>query len=173
LRRLSCQTLGRRVTPHLILGIFLVIPIVVHYRTYDSLNGSAASALLIGISCSLVSFVKQPWQVAPFVFFISSFIGFAISHLIGMVYRAFGSEDRRNYVAKKESTPPSDRRVAIGAIGAIAIPVVFFSVEIASWVQTGVWRTPMDSEAVLGFAAFGLLGVASLLSIFFKRRAEK
>jgi ABC-type amino acid transport system permease subunit len=159
-------------TSYVILSIFVVIPFVTHHRTFDLANGSAAAALIIGTSCALITLAVQSWSEAIAAFFLSSFLGFAVASIVGLAFRWWGSDERRQFHVDRKDLPPSERRVSVGAIGAVLIPLFFFAFEAAAALQTGAWRT-IPTKALLGFLAFFIIGAAALVGIYLRRGGRK
>jgi hypothetical protein len=154
-----------------ILAIFIVVPVVLHYRTFDVARGSAESALLVGLICGLIEFWQEDWTKGLAAFFFATFFEFAIAYVVGRVYRAFGGYDRREFAEIASTTPISDRRLLIGGLGALAIPLVVLARELAYWWEMGTWAS-MPLKPLLGFCAFFVLGLVALIGFYVRKRGK-
>jgi hypothetical protein len=152
-----------------ILAIFIVVPLVLQYRTFDVAKGSAESALLVGLICGLIEFWKESWDKGLAAFFFAAFFEFAIAYVVGLVYRAFGGYDRREFAEIARTAPVSNRRLLIGGLGAVAFPLVVLARELAYWWQIGTWAS-MPLKPLLGFCAFFVLGLATLIGLYVHKR---
>jgi hypothetical protein len=151
---------------------FIVTPIVVHLCTFDLANGSAASALIVGISGAAIALWIHSWEIALLIFFLASFVQFALAYVVGMVIHFFGSAQRSSFSERASASPISHRRLFIGGIGAVAISVAVFVGAAVIRIQTGVWPD-MPLRPLLGLVAFFILGAVSLVTIEWRRRKRQ
>lgn len=154
-----------------ILAIFFVIPIVLHWRTFDIARGSAQSALLVGLICGLIELWEEDWAKGLAAFFFATFFEFGIAYVVGRAYRILGSHERAEFAEIARTSPVSGQRLLIGGLGAVAIPLVVLAREVAYWWQVGTWAS-MPLKPLLGFCAFLFLGLAALAGFFVRKRGK-
>ena len=153
------------------IALFIGIPFVWHWFVYDRAEVSARSAFLLGVGCGTFSGLRESWQIGILVFFLAAFFAFAIAYLVGLIYAAFASAARSDYMDRVKADGLSERRSIIGAAGAIAIPMVVFAAWGAHGLQSGVWEQP-STRALLGYGAFLVLGVTAAMRIAINRRRQ-
>ena len=148
-------------------SIFIGVPIAMQLRAASVAEGSAASALLIGTACGLISFWRENWAIGLLAFFLAAFVGFAVAYIVGLVFRLFGINQKFGSEVNPSEVP--ERRQLIGGIGAIAIPSTVLLTALAHWWQTGSWAS-VPLRPLLGLSAFLVLGLATVVAIYFRRR---
>jgi hypothetical protein len=91
--------------------------------------------------------------------------------LVGRFYRAFGNYERAEFAEFARTTPVSDQRLLIGGLGALAISLVVFARELSYWWEMGTWAS-MPLKPFLGFCAFFILGLATLIGLYVRKRGK-
>ena len=115
----------------------------------------------------MISFWRENWAIGLAAFFVAAFVGFALAYVVGLAFRLFGINQRLDSEVKSSEVP--ERRQLIGGIGAIAIPTVVVLTALAHWWQTGSWGS-IPLRPLLAFGAFLVLGLATVVAIYFRRR---
>jgi FtsH-binding integral membrane protein len=154
-----------------ILAIFIVVPVVLHYRTFDIAKGSAQSALLVGLICGLIGFWKEDWVSGVLSFFFATFFEFAIAYAVGRMYRISGSPERAEFVEIASTTPVSEHRLLVGGLGAVAIPLTILATGIAYWWQVGTWDS-IPLSHFLGWCILFVFGLATLIGLYLRKRRK-
>lgn len=153
------------------LALFVGIPVLWHWFDFDRAEVSARSAFVLGVGCAAFAGMRESWQIGILVFFLATLVEFAIAYTVGLIYGAFASAARSDYMEWLKSAEPSEKRNIIGAVGAIAIPLAILVAWLGHGVQTGVWERP-PAKALLGYCAFLVLGVAAAVQIVRSRRVR-
>jgi hypothetical protein len=154
-----------------VLILIVAIPVFVHYWTFDIATGSAASALIFGLVCGLLALFREGAAQGTLAFFLATFVGFGLAYVVGLIYQSLGAEERRSFQTLLASAPPSRRRQALGAFGALAIPSTLFGVWALDRWQTGEWSS-IPTEPALGFLAFFVFGIAALIKLYVSRQKK-
>jgi hypothetical protein len=154
------------------IALFIGIPVVWHWFNFNQAEVCAGSAILMGVGSAVFVSLEQSWQVGVLVFFIAAFFEFAVAYVIALIYRAFASAARSEYIDHIKTSAIPERRSAIGAVGALAIPCAVFGAWVVHGLQTELWTLP-PTKALLGFSAFLILGVLEARRITRDRSARK
>jgi hypothetical protein len=150
----------------LVLAVFFVTPFVLHYSTFDSARASSASALITGLVFGMLAAWRIQWEIGLLAFFFTTFIAFGWAYAVGLIYKEWGSDERRTFSALAVARPLSIRRQSITALGAIMIPVMLLGIDFLMhlW-QKDVWQS-MEPEIVAMLIAFVVLGAMSAFDIY-------
>lgn len=92
--------------------LFILVPLMWHYRSFDAGNASAGSALLLGVACGLLAWWRYDWAIGILCFFLGAFAGVGVASVIGSVFRAFGGADRAAWAPfpATEPVPPEEAK---------------------------------------------------------------
>jgi hypothetical protein len=161
-------TLGRSGTMVVaFIAAFIVVPVVWHWFDFDRARSAAGSALALGVGCAVHAWRWEGWQIGTLVFFLASFLEFAVASIVGLVYWSFASAARTDYAERAKSTPTPGRRIALGGVGAVAISLTLAFVWLAQGIGTGSW--PWTPRLVFGWCAFFILGVVAIAQVLVRR----